>query len=204
MYKLPMTVGPFIVNMRQAFDEVSKLLEETHMLLGEKWSYDPHGVISKRRTENGYSTFNHEGRPEQEKMENLGEVSSVKTSIQTPIITEKTNKRSKDTVVDLDDEEPRGEKRTKFVEDHSSNSLGFTLHLNEEKNAPSSPRGQEISQEQVPSIKQVFSQIEEINQKIKASMETQAEHHIATSQTRLLTMMDLEKDQFRMALSHPT
>ena len=31
MYKLPMSVGPFIVNMRQAFEEVTKLLEETHM-----------------------------------------------------------------------------------------------------------------------------------------------------------------------------
>ena len=46
MYKLPISVGPFIANMRQAFDEVSKLLKETHMLLGEKWAYDPYGVIS--------------------------------------------------------------------------------------------------------------------------------------------------------------
>ena len=53
MYKLPMSVGPFIVNMRQPFDEVSKFLEETHMLLGEKWAYDPYGVISQSKTENG-------------------------------------------------------------------------------------------------------------------------------------------------------
>ena len=29
MYKLPMNVGPFVVNTRQAFDEVSKILEGT-------------------------------------------------------------------------------------------------------------------------------------------------------------------------------
>ena len=41
-----MNVGPFIVCMKQAFDEVSKLLKETHMRLGEKWAYDPCGVVS--------------------------------------------------------------------------------------------------------------------------------------------------------------
>ena len=153
MYKFPMSVGPFIVNMRQAFEEVTKLLEETHMLLGEKWAYDPHGVISQRRIENGYSAFIHESRPEQEKVANKGEISSVNTSIQTPVITEKTNKRGKEVVIDLDDEVTRGEKRTKFAEDHSSNSPGFSLHWGEEQNAPSSPGGHESSHEQVPLIK---------------------------------------------------
>ena len=76
MYKLPMNVGPFVVNMRQDFDEVSKMLEETHLLLGEKWSYDPHGVISQRRIENRYSVFSHVSRPDQEKLANLGEINT--------------------------------------------------------------------------------------------------------------------------------
>ena len=33
MFKFPMTVGPFIVNMRQATDEVTKMLDEMHLLL---------------------------------------------------------------------------------------------------------------------------------------------------------------------------
>ena len=33
MYKLPMVVGHFIVNMRQAFDEVTKMLDDMQMLL---------------------------------------------------------------------------------------------------------------------------------------------------------------------------
>ena len=53
-------------------------------------------------------------------------------------------------------------------------------------------------------MKQVFTQIEERNQRIKANIEAQAEHNIPADQTRLLTVMDLEKDQFKMALSHLT
>ena len=89
-------------------------------------------MIYQRRIENGYSAFIHESRPEQEKMASQGEISAVNTSIQTPIITEKTNKIGKEAIIDIDDEEPRGEKRTKFTEDHSSNSPGFSLHLGEE------------------------------------------------------------------------
>ena len=39
---------------------------------------------------------------------------------------------------------------------------------------------------------------------MKASMESQAEHQITPNQTRLLTSMDLEKDQFKMDFSHPS
>ena len=39
---------------------------------------------------------------------------------------------------------------------------------------------------------------------MKASMEAQAEYHIALDQTRLLTTIDLEKDQFKISLSHPS
>ena len=171
MFKFPMSVGPFVVNMRQAFDEVSKKLEETHLLLGEKWPYDPHIVISQRRIENGYSAFSHVSRPDQEKLENPGESNTSKMSIQTPVITERANKRGRDDVVEVDDEEPRKEKRIKLAEDHSSNSHGFTFYINEEQNAPSSPRGHEIYSEKMPSVKQIFTQIEEKNQRIKANVE---------------------------------
>ena len=35
-------------------------------------------------------------------------------------------------------------------------------------------------------------------------MEAQAEYQITLDQTRLLTTMDIEKDQFKIALSHPS
>ena len=89
MYKLPMTVGPFIVNMRQDFDEVTKMLDEMHMMLGESWAYDPHSVISNRRIENGYSAFIHESRPNLEKIASKGVMSSTGSNIHTPIISEK-------------------------------------------------------------------------------------------------------------------
>ena len=50
----------------------------------------------------------------------------------------------------------------------------------------------------------MFSQIAERNQKMKASMEAQAEYQITPEKTRWLTAMDLEKDQFKISLSHPS
>lgn len=76
--------------------------------------------------------------------------------------------------------------------------------MGDEKNVPASPRRHESTQEQVPLIKQMFAQIAERNQKMKASMDAQAEYQIAPDQTRLLTAMDLEKDKFKIALSHPS
>ena len=89
MYKLPMIVGPFIVNMRHTFDEVTKMLDEMHMLLGERWAYDPHNVISNRIIENGYLAFIHESRPDLEKIASKGVIISAGANIQTPIISEK-------------------------------------------------------------------------------------------------------------------
>jgi len=74
--------------------------------------------------------------------------------------------------------------------------------LGDEKDVPASPRRHESNQEQVPLIKQMFVQIIERNRKMKVSMEAQAGHHIAPDQTRLLTSMDLEKDKFKISLSH--
>ena len=101
-----MSVGPFVVNTRQAFEEVSKILEGTQLLLGEKWPYDPHGIISQKRVENGYVAFNHVSKPDLEKLANPGGSSSSKTSIQTPAILERMSKRGREDVIDIDDEEP--------------------------------------------------------------------------------------------------
>ena len=70
LFKLPMFVGPFIVNMRQAANEANRMLENMHLLLGEKWAYDLHKVISNKRVENGYSAFIHDSRTEVEKLAN--------------------------------------------------------------------------------------------------------------------------------------
>ena len=39
LFKFPMSVGPFIVNMRQAANEANKMLQNMHFLLGEKWGH---------------------------------------------------------------------------------------------------------------------------------------------------------------------
>lgn len=72
LFKLPREVGPLIMNTRQAAQEVERLLNDMCLLQVVEWAYDPHQVISKRRMENGYSTFVHESRLETEKMENEG------------------------------------------------------------------------------------------------------------------------------------
>ena len=133
------------------------MLDEMHMLLGEIWAYDPHSVISNRRIENGYSTFIHESRPDLEKIASRGVISLAGSNIQTPIISEKSNKRSKETMIDLDDEEQGANKRKIFTEEFTFNPPSFYLHLGEEKNVPASPRSHEISPEQVPLIKQMFT-----------------------------------------------
>ena len=59
-----------------------------------------------------------------------------------------------------------------------------------------------VVHDQVPLIKQVFSQISEKNHKIRASMEAQAESQITPDQTRLLTAMDIEKDKLKIYFSN--
>lgn len=81
MFKLPMSVGPFIVNTRQAVDEVNNMLDGMHLLLGDKWAYDPQKVISNRRVENGYSAFVHDSRPYIEKLANKSFAGSTSSSI---------------------------------------------------------------------------------------------------------------------------
>ena len=46
------------------------MLEDMHLLLSEKWAYDPHKVISNKRVENGYFAFIHDNKPALEKLAN--------------------------------------------------------------------------------------------------------------------------------------
>lgn len=147
MFKLLMSVGLFIVNMRQAADEVNMMLDGIHLLLGDKWAYDPHPVISNRRIENGYSLFVHESRSDIMKLPNIGFEGSISSNIQTPLISEKLSKRSKEVVVDSEDEEKRAEKITKLIEDIIGAQPGFSLQLGDEKNVLASPRRHGDAQE---------------------------------------------------------
>ena len=90
----------------------------------------------------------------------------MSSNIQTPVISEKSNKRGKEAVVDSEDEEQRTEKRTKLSEDSADSQPSFSLQLEDDKNVPASPRRHENTQEQVPLIKQMFAQIAERNQKM--------------------------------------
>ena len=129
LFKLPMYVGPFIVNMRQATNEANKMLENMHFLLGEKWAYDSHKVIYNRRVENGYSAFVHESKPEIKKLASKGFSYSNSTSIQNPIISERISKISKGKVVDSEDEQQRAEKRARLTKEIPSTQPGFLIQL---------------------------------------------------------------------------
>ena len=65
----------------------------------------------------------------------------------------KETKRTKEVVIDLDDEEQGAKKRTKLTKEPTSISPSFSLHLGEEKNVPASPNNHEASHEKVPLIK---------------------------------------------------
>lgn len=57
MFKITRTVGPIIVNTRQALEVAYKILTDLHLSLEGKWAYDSYHVISNNRVENGYSAF---------------------------------------------------------------------------------------------------------------------------------------------------
>ena len=105
IFKLPRTVGPFIVNTRHVAQEVEKLLGDMCLLQVVEWAYDPHQIISKRRLENGYSTIVHENRSEIEKMANGGPQNTKGAEIETPSISENGSKRAREEIIDLDEEE---------------------------------------------------------------------------------------------------
>lgn len=66
LLKLGMHVGPFVVNVRQAFETIEALLKEMKFSLREIWHYDPHGGIARRREKIKALTYLHESKPELE------------------------------------------------------------------------------------------------------------------------------------------
>lgn len=204
LFKFPKAVGPFIVNTRQDTQEVEKLLNDMCLLQVVEWAYDPHQIISKRRLENGYSAFVHESRPETEKLANGGLQNTRGTEIETHSITEKGFKRVREEIMDLDEEESEAAKRTKLQDAMSSAQPGLVIQLGETEGAPASPSSKEPIHDQVPLIQSMFSQIVEKNQKMKLNMEAQVESRVTPEQTRLLSAMDLEKSQLKIAFYHPT
>ena len=90
------------------------MLNDMCLLQVVEWAYDPHQIISKRRLENGYSTFVHESRPETEKLANRGLKNTQRKDMETLSITKKGVKRVREEVIDLDEEESEATKRTKL------------------------------------------------------------------------------------------
>ena len=104
MFKLPMTVGPFAVNMQQVENKASQKIEDMDLFLGGKWASDPHQVISKIRIENGYSAYTNEIKPGIKKMANKGFAGNDNTSIETFSIYEKGNKRDREKNNDIEEQ----------------------------------------------------------------------------------------------------
>jgi len=52
-FKLKKEVGPFIVNNRETLQITTKLLSAMGFQQGEPWNYDPHGIISSKKTSHG-------------------------------------------------------------------------------------------------------------------------------------------------------
>lgn len=64
--------GPFIINKKHVMEEVEKILQDMQFQQGDKWSYDPHQIVSIIRVENSYAPYVHESRPGIEKLDNGG------------------------------------------------------------------------------------------------------------------------------------
>ena len=52
-FKLKNEVGPFIVSNRETLQITTKLLSTMGFQQGEPWNYDPHGIISSKKTSHG-------------------------------------------------------------------------------------------------------------------------------------------------------
>lgn len=124
LFKFPNTIGHFIVNNRQAVEEVQILLEDMDLQLSEKWAYDPHYIISKRRVENSYAPFIHEAKLEIEKLANGGQSTSLgDMEIENPHRSEKILKRGSEDVIDLEEETERSSKKTNLSKGGISSSF---------------------------------------------------------------------------------
>jgi len=83
--------------------------------------------------------------------------------------------------------------------------MGLQLQLGEVTCTPSSPIPEETSQSSIPVLKQLYSRIEERNKRIKESVESKLEtQSISEYHTRLLSAMDLERNQLKLSFSHPS
>lgn len=117
LFKLPNTIGPFIVNTRHALEAAQKMLTDMHLSVEGKWAYDPYDVISNQRVENVYYPFFHESRPKMEKVENGGHISaSVQMEVETPHPTEKGLKRGRDKLNCLENDVGNEDKKANTME----------------------------------------------------------------------------------------
>jgi len=66
-FRIKSHIGPFICNNRVAGEEADKILKEMNFTHSFTWSYDPWGIISKKRVENNSIAYIHTQRPEIEK-----------------------------------------------------------------------------------------------------------------------------------------
>lgn len=63
-------IGPFICNSRVVGEEMDRRLKEMNFTHNFIWSFDPWGIISKKRVENKSTAYIHTQRPEIEKYMN--------------------------------------------------------------------------------------------------------------------------------------
>lgn len=68
-FKIKSQIGPFICNTRVAGEEADRRLREMNFTHSLTWSYDPWGIISKKRVENS-TAYIHTQRPEIEQYMN--------------------------------------------------------------------------------------------------------------------------------------
>ena len=80
-YKIKTQVGPFIYNNRVEGEEVDKILKGMGFSHSFTWSYDPVGIISKKRVENISTPYVHTHRPAIEQYANQAEWVTDRTSV---------------------------------------------------------------------------------------------------------------------------
>jgi len=69
-FRIKSQIDPFICNNRVVGEEEDKILKEMNFTHSFTWSYDPWGIISKKRVENKSTTYIHTQRLEIEKYMN--------------------------------------------------------------------------------------------------------------------------------------
>lgn len=75
-FKIKSQIGPFICNSKAAGDEEDKMLKEMKFTHSFTWSYDPMGIISKKRMDNKSTPYIHTHRLEIEQYMNKEEWAS--------------------------------------------------------------------------------------------------------------------------------